>query len=213
MKKITILIACMLMASLLLCSAASAETITALASEVNPEHLEKTASYARVLGCDKEKDTLAVELISPEVFSREDVQALKVGDSIYTGGQEIVIKTLKRDDDYGIVVINEGDYEFAEGSVYLYEDADGNFRPEVYDDYTYVSLGVFSFPVKESLLFLDYINESTGDMLFLPIVFTADEFLDRLANSSVSLNANNAYVVFDGEGNLAAVSRYYVPWQ
>ena len=55
-----------------------AETITALASPVNPEHLENTASYARILGYDEARNTLTVELIVPEVFAEEDVLALEL---------------------------------------------------------------------------------------------------------------------------------------
>ena len=53
------------------CFPASADVITALAIEVNPEHLEKTASYARILGYNEESNTLTVELIAPEVFDGE----------------------------------------------------------------------------------------------------------------------------------------------
>ena len=81
MKKLSIGMAFLLILSLL-CSAASAEVITALATEVNPEHLEKTASYARILGYNEQNNTLTVQLIVPEIFSQEDVEALKVGDSI-----------------------------------------------------------------------------------------------------------------------------------
>lgn len=107
-----------------------AETITALASPVNPEHLENTASYARILGYDEARNTLTVELIVPEVFAEEDVLALEVGDSIFTGGQEVLIRSIDRYEDDGYLVINAGAYEHAPGSVYLHMDEWGNYMPD-----------------------------------------------------------------------------------
>lgn len=216
MKK---LFAIVLTLSLLLCSAASADTITALAAEINPEHLEKAASYARILGCDAVHDTITVELIVPEVFRRDEVLALQVGDSIYTGGQEIVVQTLDRYDNDSLILINEGEYEYAEGSVSLYEDLSGNYRPEVYEDYTWVALALMRCPIQKNLLFLDGIDPSTGDPRALPAVHTAQELKAQLLEAQASgenamdLANNNVYVVFDDEGNLAVVQRYFVPWQ
>ena len=82
MKKCPIAIVLMLSLLLLLCSPASADTITAMAIEINPEHLEKTASYARIRGYNPDSNTLTVELIVPEAFRVEDVEALQVGDII-----------------------------------------------------------------------------------------------------------------------------------
>lgn len=219
MKKLPLFIALILAFSLLLSSAASADVVTALATEVNPEHLEKTASYARILGCDAVDGTLTVELIVPEVFRRDEVLALRAGDRIYTGGQEIVIQKMERFYNDSLIIINEGEYEYAEGSVYLYEDLSGNYRPEVYDDYTWVSLSIMRCPMQETLLFLDGIDPNTGDARTLPAVYTAQELKAQLLSQqesedeSIGLANNNVYVVFDGEGNLAAVHRFYVPWQ
>ena len=108
MKKLPAIIALALTLSLLLCSAASADTITALATEINPEHLEKTASYARILGYNEETNTLKVELIAPERFSGEEVAALKEGDSIYTNGQEVLIESINYDDEWCSTVFFNG---------------------------------------------------------------------------------------------------------
>ena len=218
MKKLSGFIALVLMVCLLLCASASAQTITALATEINPDHLEKTASYARILGYNEETNTLTVELTVPEAFARDEVLALKVGDSIYTGGREVLIRTIEQTE-WGSIVINEGEYEYADGSVYLYEDLYGNYRPERYANYTWITLAVMNCPVTDSLLFLDYIDEETGDPVTLPAVHTAKELTARLLEEdasqayTVGLSSNNVYVVFDGEGNLATIHRFYVPWQ
>lgn len=209
MKKLSLIIALILTLSLLLCSAASADVITALATEINPEHLEKVASYARILGYNEESNTLTVELIVPEIFSWEDVEALKVGDSIYTDGQEVVIESILGSDWEGLFQINDGD-------IFLTKPFDGNGDYATvtdYGDYIWNVLAVIECPVTENLLFLDYINEDDGGMRTLPFVRTLEEFLDRLENGPIAFDENNVHVVFDGEGNLAVIHRFYVPWQ
>lgn len=190
-----------------------AETITALASPVNPEHLENTASYARILGYDEARNTLTVELIVPEVFAEEDVLALEVGDSIFTGGQEVLIRSIDRYEDDGYLVINAGAYEHAPGSVYLHTDEWGNYMPDCYGHPTYNSLAVLECPVTDSLLFLDYTSAETGDALELPIVRTAAELTAAVRDGETALDIDNVYVVFDEDGQLATVQRFFVSWQ
>lgn len=224
MKKCSAIIALAMIVSLLLCSAASADVITALATEINPEHLEKVASYARILGYNEENNTLTVELIVPEVFAWEDVQSLKVGDGIYTGGQEIVIWKIERYDEYGLIVINDEHLsDHADGSVYLHESPysyDGDYMPERYGNYTWNTLAVIDCPVTDSLLFLDCIDEdAAGDALALPRVFTARELVEKMQAEQASdeyfigLAIDNVYVVFDGEGNLSTICRHFVSWE
>ncbi len=79
----------------LFCASASAKTtITALASTVNPKHLEKASCYARIVRYDPGQNTLTVELLVPEIFPGDDVLELEIGDSIYTGGEEVLIRTI-----------------------------------------------------------------------------------------------------------------------
>ena len=214
MKKLPAIIALALTLSLLLCSAASADVITALAIEVNPEHLEKTASYARILGYNAGQNTLTVELIAPEVFSGEDIAALQVGDSIYTGGREVTIQSISYDDEWcSTEFINDGE-------LFLFQDRSGNYTMMAdEDDCVWTAFAQIECPVQSSLLFLDYIDHETGNALALPVVRTADELTAELRAVglaeayTVGLSTNNVYVVFDGEGNLATIQRFYVPWQ
>lgn len=218
MKKLSAIIVLILMISLLLCVSASADTITALAMEINPEHLEKTASYARILGYNEETNTLTVQLIVPEIFSWEDVEYLKAGDSIYTNGKEIVIETIEGSASEGYFIFNDGDVHLLH-----YLSAHDGFRSD-YATYEYDGalvlneLAVLQCPVRETLLFLDYINDETGFPLELPVVHTARELTARLTEEDateafgVGFTIDNVYVVFDGEGNLAVIHRFYVPW-
>jgi hypothetical protein len=216
MKKCPIAIVLMLSLLLLLCSPASADTITAMAIEINPEHLEKTASYARILGYNADSNTLTVELIAPEVFNRADILALKPGDTIWSNGQEITIATIKYGEDNLWVIINDWETEYVGQTLQLEADNNKNFVPVDMDNgnYTWRTFAVLDIPVSKSLLLLDYFDESQGKTVFLPIVRTVDEFLSMQRDGELyGFNGDNVYVVFDGEGNLATIHRYYVPWQ
>ena len=216
-----VMILCLVM--VFVCSEVCAETITAMATPVNPDHLEKTSCYARILGYNEDRNTLTVELIVPEVFAEEEVMELEVGDAIYTGGEEVTIQTIDWYEDDGYLVINAGAYEHAPGSVYLHMDRWGNYMPDRYGHPTYNTIAVLECPVTETLLFLDYTSAETGDALELPIVRTATELAETIqsieesrltkADYMVGLDIDNVYVVFDGDGQLAVVQRFFVSWQ
>ncbi len=193
-------------------SAASADTITAMATEPYMEVYAKYACCARIHDYDSETNMLEVELIIPEIFARDDVKGLQPGDAIYTGGQEVPIQTIT--EEYGYIILNKGDYEFSEGSVWLMEDPDGNYRPVAYEDYIWLEMARIEVPVTERLLFLDRIDPSSGEILSVPTVHDADEFLGMQKDADdPGFKANNVYVVFDENGNLAVIERFYVPWQ
>ena len=59
------------------------------------------------------------------------------------------------------------------------KDLNGDYRTGCDDDYVWRTAAVIECPVKDSLLFLDYINEGDGGMVELPFVRTLEEFLDR----------------------------------
>ena len=216
-----VMILCLVM--VFVCSEVCAETITAMATPVNPDHLEKTSCYARILGYNEDRNTLTVELIVPEVFAEEEVMELEVGDAIYTGGEEVTIQTIDWYEDDGYLVINAGAYEHAPGSVYLHMDRWGNYMPDRYGHPTYNTIAVLECPVTKTLLFLDYTSAETGDALELPIVRTATELAETIqsieesrltkAGYMVGLDIDNVYVVFDGDGQLAVVQRFFVSWQ
>jgi hypothetical protein len=207
----------LLLLALILCSSASAGTcITAMATSVDPDNLACTAVNARILGYNPDSNSLTLELIIPEVFSAEEVENLKVGDAIYSQGKEIPVKSIE--DDVLSISINGGSYEYEEGTLWLVQDStdDRNYRPMYYNDYFWTSLAELQVPVPDSFLFLDDID-TLGGPLPLPAVYTAKEFLRILREEAeydgVGFATNNVYVIFDGNGALASIERYYVPWQ
>jgi len=215
MKKLSLMMVLIFTLSLFLCSDASADVITALAIEVNPEHLEKTASYARILGYNEESNTLTVELIAPEVFDQDEVEALRLGDTIFTDGREVEIKSMEVTA-WGTYLIND---QGASGdSVFLQRDLSGNYRSDRENGYVWNTVAVIECPVQDSLLCLSFMDDQTGDTLELPRVLTAREltaqvFTEQPAEDYFATWASDwVYVVFDGEANLAMICRCVVPW-
>lgn len=212
MKKLSVMLAAMLVLSMLVCSAAfAATTLMPMPTGIDPAHLEKASCYARILGYNELENTLTVELIAPEIFSLE-ILALQEGDSIYTGGKEVLIESIPPTDWCASILFNDGD-------LFFFQERDLFYRMETEDDYFWNVVASVECPVMENLLFLDYVNETSGDMLELPKVLTADELTAKLLAEQASedyhigLSANNACVVFDGDGDLAIIYRFYVPWQ
>ncbi len=191
------------------------KTITALASEINPEHLASVAMYARITGYAADENKLTVELLVPERYDGEEVLSLVPGDAIYTQGQEIVVQTVG--EQYGYIVINDDEYSFSEGSVWLYEDADGSYVIADWDDIMWTTLAEVSLPVQDGLLFLDGIDPSSGEVLDMPAIHSGAEFLEMLKaeaeGNGPGFDARNVFVAFDADGQLALIQRYYVPWQ
>ena len=213
MKKILCMLLCLcLFVPALAC--AERHVVTALAAELNPDALVSVSADARITDYNAADNMLTVELIVPERYDPEEIRALEVGDAIYTQGQEVEIKTISENNGY--IVLNEGDYEFSEGSVWLYEDIDMTYWIAEYDDHTWTLLATVEVPVSDHLLFLDEINPSTGETLLNPSVHSKAEFLDMLKaekEGSPGFAANNVLVAFDDTGALALVRRFYVPWQ
>jgi len=209
MKKMLMVLLSLLLA-LSAVSAASAEVITGMAVE---PFTGRTANYARIRVADAEKALLSVELIVPEVFRQDDVEALKPGDSIYTGGEEVLIQSVDHEGDY--VILNKGEYEFSDGSVWLEQHyTDGNYQVRVMDDYVWMVLEQMETPVPEHLVFLDWIDPSTGDILDLPSVHSGADFWAMLQDpEGPGFDVNNVMAAFDEQGALALVWRFYTPWQ
>lgn len=195
--------------------AAPHHTITALASEVNPENLVSVAVDARITLDSPDSSLLTVELIIPERFDPEEVRSLAMGDAIYTQGQEVVVRTISEVNGY--LVLNEGEYAFSDGSIWLYEHLDGSYWIADGEDAAWTTIATLSIPLPDTLLFLDAIDPASGETLLMPTVHDAAEFLASLKseteNGGPGFAADNTYVVFDKAGKLAMIARYYVPWQ
>ncbi|MBQ9010401.1 MAG: hypothetical protein IJ088_13900 [Clostridia bacterium] len=194
---------------------AGAAVVTAMATEPYMEQYQLYSCNARILDYNSETNLLRLTLITPEIFPKDEVEALGVGDAIYTGGREIPITSVSYQDGY--LVFNRGTEEFEDGSVWLSEDSDGNYRTIYWHDNVWTEIEQLELPVTEALLLLDRINPETGESLEKPTVHPSTRFIRMMEEAArgedPGFSANNVLVVFNAEGQLAVIERYYVPWQ
>ena len=182
--------------------------VTALAAEVNPDHLVSVAVDAKITGYNPDSNLVSVTILVPERYDPEEIKALRVGDAIYTQGREMNIRTISEVDGY--IVLNE----VAEDEVYLFESVDLNYWIMDVNDNTWTELAEETVPVADGFLFLDEIDPATGEGLLNPTVHNKAEFLKKMNNpDDPGFDIRNVKAVFDENGNLALIRRFYVPWQ
>ena len=213
MKK---LLCMMLVFCLLVPAMASAErtVVTALAITVNPDNLASVAVDARITDYNQTDNALTIELLVPELFDFNDIENLNIGDAIYTQGREIEIREIEEDGGY--VVLNPGQDGDGDDTVWLCQYLDQNYTVMNQDDAAWIVLATVTVPVPDRLLFLDEIEEVTLMPLYVPAVHGRSDFLSAMEaekENGPGFAANNAMVVFDENGDLALIRRYYVPWQ
>ena len=210
MKKILSII----LSVLLLSTTAYADTVTGLAIEINPEHLESSAVYVRVTAYHEESDTVSIEIITPEKFDANDIDRLSAGDSIFTNGEEINIESITEDysSDYGALIILNKDTD----RIVLQKDDQQNYRTIDTNDYVWLSVATLDIPLPDDVLFLDGVNPEDGGIPDLPLVKNKNDlirvFFDDKENDDSGLACNNAYAIFNEAGELDVLVRYFVPW-
>lgn len=187
-------------------AAAERTVVTALAAEVNPDNLVSVAADAKVLSCADGQFTITI--LVPERYDPEEINALKVGDAIWTEGREVEIRSITERDGY--IVLNAD----TDDDVWLFESVDLNYWIMDVNDNTWLEFATVTVPASGHLLFLDGINPSTGESLLHPTVYNEEDFM-TLMNSAddPGFDIRNVEVVFDENGELALIRRFYVPWQ
>jgi len=180
--------------------------VTALAAEVNPDHLVSVAFDAKINACADGAFTITI--LVPERYDPEEIRALKIGDGLYTQGREVDIRSIS--EDQGYLVLNAGSAD----EVYLFEGIDLNYWIMDVNDNTWTELPAVKVPASEHLIFLDGINPKTGESLIYPTVYNMDGFQKLLNDKDdPGFDICNVELVIDEEGKLALIQRFYVPWQ
>ncbi len=116
----------------------------------------------------------------------------------------------------GYITLNRGDSENPEGAILLYQGLDMNYEIMQDDDHTWVTLTTLNVPAYDHLLFLDEIDPASGESLNYPTVHSAADLIAEMEAGEAAgpgFAVNNTSVVFDRNGALALVRRFYVPWQ
>ena len=204
-----------LLSVLLLSATAYADTVTGLAIEINPDHLESCAVHVRVTAYHEETDTVSLEIIVPERFDANEIKNLSVGDSVFTNGKEVNIESITEEysANYGgLTILNKDTVP-----VRLYEDDQQKYRTITdYGDFIWLTIAALEVPLPDDILFLDGINPEDGGIPDLPAVKNKNGliriFSEGEENADSGLACNNAYAVFNETGELAVIVRYYVPW-
>ena len=208
---------CMILVFCLLAPAmafAERTVVTALAVAVNPDNLVSVAVDARITDYNQADNTLTIELLVPELFDFYEIENLNAGDAIYTQGREIEIREIGEDGEY--IVLNPGQDGDGDDTVWLCQYLDQHYTVMNQDDAAWNVLATVTVPVPEHLLFLDEIEEVTLMPLYVPAVHNGSGFLAAMEaekENGPGFAANNTMVVFDENGDLVMIRRYYVPWQ
>ena len=159
---------------------------------------------ARLTNYSAEENTVQAEVLMEILLDREDVDQLKVGDTLTIGMENIQVETLERDE-YGVLINDETELRYGGGTdvfAYSYE----KMHREPFANLT--------LQIPDSLVFLDGIDPSSGEMLDTPTEHTAAEFKEMLAAGGIpDFASDNVYVTFDEDGEMVLVERFYTPWQ
>ena len=178
--------------------------IPAAGSAAGVEYAGKT--YPAVIGVYNAADnTAAVTLRAPVILDRETADALEVGGTIALGAENEEIYAVDRSED-GYVTVND--------EIELRPQEDGSYRVYLYErEYRTDLLTVQAF-IPETLVFTDNIDPESLEPLEEPLRLTAADFTAELeSGEGVGFAAENVNVTFDENGDLAEISRVYVPWQ
>ena len=158
----------------------------------------------RLTDYNAEMNTVQAEVLREIILDREDVDQLKVGDTLTIGDDSITVETLERDE-YGVLINDETELRYWGGTdVYAYS----------YEKMYRETLVTLTLQIPDSLVFLDGIEPSSGEMLDTPTEHTAAEFREMLAaGGAPDFASDNVYVTFDDNGEMSLVERFYTPWQ
>ena len=213
MKKLLILL-CML-ALLAIAPMAQAQTVLPLPPQLRADELAGKTAAAWLGAYDAADGRLAVTLCEPEVFAADDIYSLEPGDIVLSRGMPYTVQTITQTPDW--LVINAGEYEFSEGSLWLSANEEGDFMPMFYEDHVWQKVIALEFPLAADFVFLDGIDPQTGEPLSEPARYGATDFLrilrEETANEGVGFATGNVTLTFDDAGAIAQIVRFYVPWQ
>ena len=143
---------------------------------------------------------LTVMIYRYELFSGDDITALKKGDVIWCLGQDVVVDTVETRED-GAVVVNGG---IENGGRYFKTD-DGSvyFESGMSDVKSYYEIGENTYTLSENFVLTD------SSDLDHPTTYTAEEFLALDHGTAGFINSNT--IVKTENDVITAIERVYIP--
>lgn len=144
--------------------------------------------------------SLTVMIYRYELFSGDDITALKKGDVIWCLGHEVVVDTIETRAD-GTVIINGG---IENGGRYFKTD-DGAvyFESGMNDVKSYYEIGENTYPIAENFVLTD------SSDLDNPVTYTAEEFSALDHGAAGFINSNT--IVKTENDVITAIERVYIP--
>lgn len=164
------------------------------------------AKFAASFGADdftKNADgtfTLTTMIYRYELFSGDDIQSLKVGDTIWCLGKKVVVETIEVRDS-GLIIVNGG---IENGGRYFKTDDEGvYFESGMNDVHSYYEIGENTYTLSADFVFTD--NSDMDN----PKTYTAEELMSLLTYDTHFVNSNT--IVETSNGVVTEIVRNYIP--
>ena len=144
--------------------------------------------------------TLTTMIYRYEMFSSEDIQSLKVGDTIWCLGKNVAVETIEVRDS-GLIIVNGG---IENGGRYFKTDENGlYFESGMNDRHSYYEIGENTYTLSADFVFTD--NSDMDN----PKKYTAEELMSLLTYDTHFVNSNT--IVETSNGVVTAIVRNYIP--
>ena len=208
-RKTIAVLAALLLAAVMIGTAAAEATVKPLAPETDIDHLNN-----RFVTTDieyKGNGKAELTLYEYESFDGAAIKAVKAGDVIDSDGQETTVESVEWDGPD--LYFNRG----TENEMLLCEDRDGNFQ-HVYheedDRIPYVRIGSMEAEILPYITMLDWVDPKTGDPLDNVAVRDGEELLKLLeSGDGPSFAVKNVRILYDNNNMPTLVWRFYSPAQ
>lgn len=143
--------------------------------------------------------TLTTMIYRYEMFSNDDIQALKVGDTIWCLGKAVVVETLETLDS-GLVIVNGG----IENGGRCFRMEDGVYCESGMNNvHSYYEIGENTYTLSADFVFTD--NSDMDN----PKTYTAEELMSILTWDTHFVKSNT--IVETTDGVVTAIVRNYIP--
>lgn len=202
MKKLIAATLSLVLVLALVCTA-SAETIQAKPTEIDPANLE-----GRMIRTDieyKEGDRMLLTLYTRERFDAAAIKTVQPGDVIVTDGEEVKIETVETDGPD--ILFNKG----TETQMLFCDAGHDEFEHVMEDDEVpWIQLTTLDLEKLEYYPIIDHVDPFTGEMLTEPAVYYGDKLMELLKNpDAASFAVKNVDVVYDRNNMPVLMVRYY----
>lgn len=188
-------------------TSAASVTVSPMAETIDPEHPDNCTLAVSLKEGDAYVDDTGAMQMKVTVYTYDrydmvDIAAMKEGDTLIIGGQEVVVTSVTRDD-FGAVLINGG---MDAGGYELRTQEDGCFHEVLpNDDRAYYPLGEAVIRVSADFVYTDSSDPEAGDVTYYP-----GDFLVEGTGIDYYFTPYNTSIVIEN-GQVVAMTRVFHP--